>query len=61
MKVGQEVRVVANTTGHEFEIGEIVKIASLLPNGEIEMAEKLDGSDYWYLDEEDIEPITENK
>lgn len=44
-------------SGHEFPIGTIVRIAHRYNDvsDEVEMkAEYLDGSDYWYINENDI-------
>ena len=58
-KVGQKVRVIANNSYHEFEIGETVRVRTLLKNGEVESAECLDSSEYWFIEEEDIQPVDE--
>lgn len=57
-EIGQEVKIIGNTSGHEFDIGETVRVKALGNGGEVESAECLDGSDYWFLDGEELEPIT---
>lgn len=59
-KVGQKVRVISyEKSAHYFEIGEIVIVSALDVDGTILSAEKVDGSDYWMIDEEEVEPIEE--
>lgn len=50
-KVGDLVEIVANTTEHKFDMNEVARIKRIGPNDY--MAEKLDGSDYWYIDDND--------
>ena len=59
-KVGQVVRIVANTNDHGFKIGEKVLITRTFM-GEADRADKLDGSDYWFIGNDDIEEIKEEK
>jgi hypothetical protein len=56
-EVGQIVEIRDNTCGHCFEIGEHVRIKSLDEDSEVETAEHLDGSDFWYLDADDFATI----
>mgnify|MGYP001029156215 CR=1 FL=1 len=56
-KEGDIVKVVANTTAHEFRIGEHVRITVTDEDLGEYTAEHLDGSDFWYLDEEEVESI----
>lgn len=53
--VGDIVEVVANNSDHDFEIGEHVRIKGTDEDGYI--AEHLDGSDWWYLNVEEVEGI----
>ena len=57
-KVGDVVKIVANRSDHKFKIGDVVRIRSVdYFKGLVQEAETLDGSDYWCLDETEIEPI----
>lgn len=56
-KEGDIVKVVANTTDHDFEIGEHVRIYEVDDILDEYTAEHLDGRDYWYLKEEEVESI----
>lgn len=57
-KVGDKVRIVSNReTGHKFEIGEIVILTSVDSDHLPEKCHKLDRSDFWYVDEKEIEPV----
>jgi len=56
-KVGDRVKVIANTYYHHFPIGEVVEIASV--SEENYRAKYLDGHDFWYVLESEIELITE--
>ena len=60
-EIGQKVRIVSNTNGHDFEIGEIVLVKYLDDDGNVSECECLDGSDFWFLDERDIEPLEESE
>lgn len=59
---GEIVRIVSNTCGHQFEIGQLVKIREIDFNGGVDSAVSLtDECDYWYLDEDDIEKVDESE
>jgi len=59
-ELGEVVEIRDNTCGHGFYYGEHVRIKSL--DGDyVETAEYLDGNDFWYLDEDDIQKIEESK
>ena len=57
-KVGQKVRVIANSNHHQFQIDEIVELREkdMDEDGDWQ-AYHLDGSDWWQVLEKDIEPI----
>lgn len=58
--VGDTVKVIANTHNHYFAIGQIVHITEIDINSagkEIYTCD--DGSDYWYLQEEEIELVNQ--
>ena len=55
--VNQIVKIRDNTCGHSFEIGDKVRIKSIDFDGSVTSAEYLDCSDFWCLDEDDIEPF----
>ena len=50
-KEGDYVKITANRNGHEFEIGELVKIKTAEDGGYT--AHNFE--DYWYINDEDIE------
>ena len=58
-KVGDKVKIIANTAGHMFDIGEIVYIQQVFDNnyraGRKRYSTKL--LDWWYVGKEDIAPI----
>lgn len=62
-KIGDICEVVKDVNGHEFEIGEHVRIVEVRPDDEDYpededyKAEKLDGSDYWYVIDEELELV----
>lgn len=56
-KIGDICEVCEVINGHKFEIGEHVRIVDIYPEEEDYAAEKLDGSDYWYVDDEEIELV----
>ena len=61
-KVGDKVRVVGNSAGHEFDFDDIVSLTVKTDgfDGSIQwLACKLDRSVYWYVSESDIEPYVE--
>lgn len=53
-KVGDIVKIIDNRSHHEFLIGEQVRIVSI---GDDLKAEYLDGHDFWWVFEEDIELV----
>lgn len=58
LEEGKEYRVIANTGGHEFEIGEIVRFMYDDGDDDIQLAcQYLDGHDYWYMNPEELEEI----
>ena len=56
-EVGQILEVYNNTCGHHFEIGEKVRVLGINNDGSIDSCEKLDGTDHWYVDEDDVRHI----
>ena len=57
--VGDLVEVVSCTGGHEFKVGETVRVKELSPTGSIYTCEKLDCSDWWYMPmDDDIKPTS---
>ncbi|QOV08287.1 YorP-like protein [Bacillus phage Kirov] len=56
-EVGEVVRIINDLNGHLFEIGQLVKVKALHYHGGVASAESLDGEDYWYLNEDDIEKV----
>lgn len=56
-EVGKEYRVIGNSNGHGFKIGEVIRLISSFDSGGECRAEYLDGSDYWYMVAEDLEEI----
>lgn len=57
LKVGDYAKIVGVHAGHRFPIGEIVKISKVNPSDY--KAEYLDGSDYWYVRDEEVESHSE--
>ena len=56
-KEGDIVRIISNQHGHQFNIGEKVRIKKVC---DIDYkAECLDGHDYWYVQENEIELVKE--
>jgi uncharacterized protein YodC (DUF2158 family) len=55
-QVGDLVKVTDKLHGHKFRIGETVRVTQLDSNGELYKAENLDGSDYWFIADEEVEP-----
>lgn len=60
--VGDIVEVVDNTSDHMFLIGEKVRITYVYGEGELSKsggcaykAEHLDGSDFWWMHEDDVD------
>lgn len=64
LKVGQEVRVIANKSGHEFHLRQEVTILSLLDSEEDEINESQvfakSGEEYWYLSQGEFETLDSN-
>ena len=58
-KVGDIVRIKDNIHDHEFKIGENVRIVEVFE--ENYKAEYLDGSDYWFVEDPEIELAKENE
>ncbi|ANA49233.1 hypothetical protein PMW_108 [Pseudomonas phage phiPMW] len=58
-EIGQEVRVIKQQRGHEFEIGDVVRITKVFESsdGNYFRAEYLDGSDWWAVIYEEIELV----
>lgn len=57
LEVGKEYRVIGNSNGHEFEIGEVVRITGRSDDEGEYTAEYLNGRDYWYVVAKDLEEI----
>jgi len=57
LEVGKQYRITRNLHGHGFDIGTVVVVVSAdVQEGEYK-AELLDGSDYWYIQPEEVEEI----
>ena len=56
-EVGQILEVYNNTCGHNFEIGEKVRVRTLDKDGNVDSCEHLDCHDFWYLDDDDVRHI----
>lgn len=57
VRVGDKVRIVAEHGGHGFEVGEVVMLTETHEGSFDFRADDLDGSDYWYVYKDEIEPI----
>lgn len=57
LEVGKEYRVIGNSNGHEFKVGDVVRITRAADAEDEYTAEYLDGSEYWYVVAEDLEEI----
>lgn len=59
--VGDKVRILREIHGHSFPVGEIVKIVDIDEDDDPSpyKATYLDGHDYWYLGDDEIEPEDE--
>lgn len=57
LEVGKEYRVIGNSNGHEFKVGDVVRITGGADGADEYTAEYLDGSDYWYVVAKDLEEI----
>ena len=57
-KVGDKVRIIGNASGYGFDIGEVVRIIDCRDNASDYRAEFLDGSDWWYIRDDELELIT---
>ena len=53
-KAGDKVKIIASKHGHEFDIGEIVRIAEVYSDNY--KADYLDGHDFWWVEDDEIEP-----
>lgn len=53
---GNKYRVIANVSFHEFGIGEVVRFGGFDIDNDI-ICEKLDKSDYWYMEPEELEEV----
>lgn len=58
-QVGDIVKVIGNSTDHNFPLGEVVRIKKLDITGAVDEAEYLDGSDYWFMADCDLEKVEE--
>ena len=56
-KVGDKVRVVANTTRHRFEIGEVVTILNASPKDKNCEYKAENGEEFWWLTTTEVEAI----
>ena len=59
-KVGDKVKITGNSNNPGFSIGETVKILEVFRSHHYR-AEYLDGRDWWYVNECDIEPVQEQE
>jgi len=57
LEVGKEYRVIGNSNGHEFKVGDVVRITGAADAEDEYTAEYLDHSDYWYVVAKDLEEI----
>ena len=57
LKVGDKCRVIANLSGHEFEIGEIVTITYDYTHDPCPHFECTKGDEWWYLTPDELEKI----
>lgn len=56
-KVGDRVRVISSANGHKFNIGDIVTIEKLYPDGDPPHYKARNSSGSWYVGDENIEDI----
>ena len=56
-EVGDIVEVIAELYGHEFTIGEKVRVRTLCADGTIDSCEYLDKRDQWFLDDEEVRHV----
>lgn len=54
-KVNDVCKVIANTGGHEFEIGETVTIIKCYPDADTPHYQCQSKRDYWFLSDEELE------
>lgn len=54
IEVGKEYRVIGNSNGHEFKVGDVVRITGAADAEDEYTAEYLDHSDYWYVVAKDL-------
>jgi len=57
MKQGTKVKVVAERTGHQFYIGEIVQRKAGELDGDISLGFYSENSGLWYMDEDEYEVV----
>lgn len=57
LQVGDYAEVIANNNLHGFDIGEII-IIKRLDDDDGYLAERIDGSGYWYVDDKEIRKIS---
>jgi hypothetical protein len=58
LKVGDYAKIIHNECGHKFAIGEIVRITLANKDG-VDAAEHLDGSDSWFICNEEVVRATD--
>ena len=55
LKIGDKAYVCANTSGHGFELGEVVTITGFLDSNGKPIAYRADNADYsWIVDDGDV-------
>ena len=57
LKVNDVCKVIANTGGHEFKIGEVVTIAKCFPKSEDPHYRCYNKREFWFLCDEELELI----
>lgn len=58
-EIGEILEVCDRIHGHDFPIGEKVRVRSLLNDGSIDSCEYLDKHDYWFVGEDEVRYVTE--
>ena len=58
-KVGDKVKIVGDTSGHQFRIGEIVYILKVYRNNYSAGRHRIDNNpfDWWFVGKDDIAPF----
>ena len=56
-KVNDVCKVIANTNGHYFEIGELVTITECFPDSEVPHYKCQSKRDCWFLSDEELELV----